>query len=241
MTEIKPIAMPGTHQSFLKYFNHFAHIKSLKILDVGAGHGAFTKKLYDMGFDISACDLFPEIFMFDKIECKKADITQKLPYPDNSFDLAIAIEVSEHIIDHELFFRELSRILKPEGQLFLSTPNILSLKSRIRFLFRGFNYSFGPLDMKNYDGLQHVTSLTLDQYNYIAVKNGFKKAKFEIDKKQNSSTWLFIFLFPFIWLNRKIKNASNFHNNTKLLLGRLLFLNFENNKTNADNHKARLY
>ncbi len=54
MTEIKPIAMPGTHQNFLKYFNNFSHDKSLKILDVGAGHGAFTKILYNMAFNISA-------------------------------------------------------------------------------------------------------------------------------------------------------------------------------------------
>jgi SAM-dependent methyltransferase len=228
MREIPPIAMPGTHTSFLKYFNDFSFDKKNKILDVGAGHGAFTKRLYDMNYDISACDLFPEIFRFDKIECKKADITKKLPYPDNFFDLVIAIEVSEHILDHELFFRELSRILKPSGQLLLSTPNILSLKSRIRFLFTGFYYSFNPLEMKNYDGLQHVASLTLDQYNYVAVKNGFNEAKYEIDKKQKSSMWLMAFLFPFIWLNNKRKKVSKIHSDSKLLLGRLLFLNFEN-------------
>lgn len=231
MSEIKPITMPGTHKNFLKYFKKFSYTKKNRILDVGAGHGAFTKTLFDMGYDVSACDLFPEIFMFDKIECKKTDVTKQFPYPDNSFDIAIAIEVSEHIIGHELFFRELSRILKPNGQLYLSTPNVLSLKSRIRYLFRGFNYSFGPLEMSNYDGLQHVSSLTLDQYNYVAIKSGFKKATFEIDKKQKSSTWIFFFLFPLMWLNSKIKNATNFHNHKKLLLGRLLFLQFENNKT----------
>ncbi len=233
MTEIKPIAIPGTHQNFLKYFMSFSPDKSLKILDVGAGHGAFAKRLYDMGFDISACDLFPENFMFDKIECKKADITRSLPYPDNSFDSVIAIEVSEHINNHESFFSELNRILKPDGQLIFSTPNILSLKSRLRFLFSGFYYSFGPLDMVNHDGLQHVASLTLDQYNYIAVKNGFKKARFDTDKRQSSSTWLFIFLFSFIRLFNKMQNVPDFHNHIKLLLGRLLFLNFENNRSDT--------
>ncbi|MBU1368944.1 MAG: class I SAM-dependent methyltransferase [Bacteroidetes bacterium] len=230
MEPIKPIAMPGTHQRFLKYFNSFNHSKSLKILDIGAGHGAFTKVLNEKGFDVSACDLFPEIFMYDSIPCKKADITKELPYPDNAFDLAIAIEVSEHIIDHEQFFNEINRILKPQGLLYLSTPNILSLKSRLRFLFNGFFYSFGQLDLNNNDGLQHVASLTLDQYNYVALRNGFRKACYEIDKKQKTSTWLLIFLFPFIWVNTKAKKSPIMHNTHKLLLGRLLFLSFQNRK-----------
>ncbi len=228
--EIKPIAMPGTHQSFLKYFNQLNLAKEHKILDMGAGHGAFTQKLYHMGYNVFACDLFPEIYEFDKVECKKADITQELPYPDDFFDVVIAIEVSEHIIDHEQFFKEINRILKPKGQLYLSTPNILSLKSRMRFLIGGFFYSFGKLNLTNYNGLQHVASLTLDQYNYVAYKNGFEEAKYEIDRKQNTSTWLLILLYPWIWRHNIKKRKSSFHNTQKLLLGRLLFLNYTSRK-----------
>jgi SAM-dependent methyltransferase len=228
MEEIKPIAMPGTHQSFLKYFKQQGVSKDLKILDLGAGHGAFTKKLFDLGHNVSACDLFPEIFKYDKIECKKVDITADFPYEENSFDIVIAVEVSEHILDHEVFFKEISRILKPSGELMLSTPNILSMKSRMRFLLRGFYYSFGPLDMENHDGLQHVSSMTLDQYNYTAMKHGFHPAEYDIDKKQSTSQWLLALIYPAIFLNTLLKKAPKKHNRTKLLLGRLLFLKFKN-------------
>lgn len=230
MKDIKPIAMPGTHESFLKYFQNKSIDKNLKVLDLGAGHGAFTQRLYNMGFDVSACDLFPEYFEFDKVKCDKVDITQSFLYADNTFDLILAIEVSEHILDHEVFFSEMSRILKPDGQIYVSTPNILSLKSRFHFLLRGFSYSFGQLDLNNYDGLQHVASLTLDQYNYVAVKNGFHTANFEIDRKQSTSKWLLVLLYPLIFINTKLKKTPTFHNQSKLLLGRLLFLNFKNNK-----------
>ncbi len=230
MKEIKPITMPGVHRSFLKYFNTFSYSTDLKILDLGAGHGALTQKLHEMGYNVSACDLFPENFEFSEVKCDKADITDKLPYPGDTFDIIIAVEVSEHIIDHEMFFSELSRILKPGGRLFLSTPNILSLKSRIRFLFRGFFYSFDPLEINNYDGLQHVASLTLDQYNYVAVKNGFTEADYEIDKRQGSSAGFLVLIYPFIWLNTVVRNSPGIHNKMKLLLGRLLFLNFRNKK-----------
>lgn len=230
MEEIKAITMPGIHQKFLSYFEKESIPKNAKILDVGAGHGAFSKRLHEKGYDVSACDLFPELFNFKQIECKKVDVTQAFPYADNSFDAAIAIEVSEHINDHEVFFKELSRILKPGSKLYLSTPNILSLKSRIRFLFNGFFYSFEPLEIKNYDGLQHISSLTLNQYDYIAIKHGFQKAAVATDKKQSSSKWLLVFLYPLLWLYNKLKGKSLIHNSRNLLLGRLLFLSFKNDK-----------
>jgi SAM-dependent methyltransferase len=230
MSEIKPITMPGTHQRFLEFFKSKAEPVSFKVLDLGAGHGAFSQKLYEMGYDVHACDLFPEIFEFDKIPCTRADITQSLPYPDNSFDLIIAIEVSEHITDHEVFFAEAGRILKPGGKLYITTPNILSMKSRIRFLFSGFFLAFNPLQLNNYDGLQHVASLTPDQYNYIAVRHLFHVADLEIDRKQSTSRWWLFFLYPLIWLYPRIKKLDRQHNHRKLLLGRLLFLTFRNNK-----------
>jgi len=230
MQDILPIAMPGTHQKFLEFFKKQSEPTHLKVLDMGTGHGAIAQKLFDMGYDVHACDLFPEIFQFDKIECKKVDITKTFPYPDNAFDIVVAVEVSEHILDHETFFAETSRILKPDGKLYITTPNILSMKSRMRFLFRGFVYSFNPLELRNYDGLQHVASLTLDQYNYIAVKHHFIPAKVVIDRKQSSSQWLLFFLFPALFIYQKIKKIDARHNQKKLLLGRLLFLTFENGK-----------
>ncbi|MEI6089339.1 MAG: class I SAM-dependent methyltransferase [bacterium] len=230
MKEIKAIAMPGTHQSFLKHFKSCSISSDKRILDLGAGHGAFTQKLHEMGYNVSACDLFPELFEFNEVECKKVDITQTFPYDDNSFDIVIAVEVSEHIVDHEMFFSELSRILVPGGTLYISTPNILSLKSRMQYLTRGFFYSFAPLEMSNNSGLQHVASLTLDQYNYVAIKNGFKSAEYAIDKRQNTSKVLLVLVYPIFWFNSKIRKIKSIHNEIELLLGRLLFLTFNNNK-----------
>jgi SAM-dependent methyltransferase len=227
MAEIKPITMPGTHERFLEFFKKQKEPVSLKVLDLGAGHGAFSQRLYNMGYNVEACDLFPEIFEFDKVKCTKVDITKPFPYDDHSFDLIIAIEVSEHVADHEIFFSECSRVLKHGGRLYITTPNILTLKSRIRFLFTGFFLAFNPLQLDNYDGLQHVASLTPDQYNYIAVKNGFGTAEINVDREQKTSRWWLIILFPLIWLYPRVKKISTQHNQRKLLLGRLLFLIFK--------------
>lgn len=217
--------MPGAHEKFLRFFQK--HVPpNMKVLDLGAGHGAFTKTLYEMGHEVHACDLFPEIFEFDPVECRKVDITSFFPYEDDFFDVIVAIEVSEHITDHQNFFRETNRILKPGGKLYISTPNILSIKSRVRFLKTGFFYTYIPLDMKNHDGLQHVSSLTLDQYNYIAVQNNYREAEVEIDKYQRSSIGLFVLLYPILFLFRANNKLNQLHNYRRLLFGRLLFLTF---------------
>ncbi len=225
--EIKPIAIPGIHERLWGHFQRITQgFDQPKVLEIGAGHGAFTKKLYDAGYDISACDLFPEIFYFDKIECKKADITQALPYEDNSFDIVMAIEVLEHVHDHEVLFREVNRILKKGGLFLASTPNILSLKSRVRFLFSGFYYSFKPLEHERNDGLQHLASLTIDQYRNLGIRYQFPRMDVSFDKRQSTSRYLG-FLVPFIWLYCKIKKIDRtVHNRWDYLTGRVLFLSF---------------
>ena len=225
-TEIKPITMPGVHARFLKFFSGRTEPAGLKILDVGAGEGALTQKLHAMGYDMQACDFSPEAFKFSELRCEGVDITGPFPYADGSFDLVIAVEVTEHILDHENFFSEINRILKPGGKLYISTPNILSMKSRFRFLFQGFPYGFKPLEMKKYDGMQHVASLSLDQYNYLAIKHGFREAEVGIDRLQSTSRWLRFLLLPAMLISRASKKYIPLHNRKDLLLGRLLFMVF---------------
>jgi SAM-dependent methyltransferase len=225
--DIKALTMPGVHSSFLKFFKGRAEPAGLKILDVGAGEGALTQKLHGMDYHMQACELFPENFRVPEVKCDRVDITQSFPYPDHAFDIVIAVEVTEHILDHERFFREIHRILKPGGRLYVSTPNILSMKSRIRFLFRGFPFAFNPLEMDNYNGLQHVASLSVDQYNYLALKHGFGQAEIDIDREQSTSRFLRLLFLPLILLSQRIKGYSKLHNQRKLLLGRLLFMVFQ--------------
>ena len=223
--EIKPIAMPGIHSAFLPFLDEvLARYEAPKLLDVGAGHGAMAQRLWQQGVQVTACDLLPEYFHFDQIPCDRVDLTQTFPYPDASFDIIMAVEVMEHIHDHVSFFRETFRMLKPGGVLLFSTPNILSLKSRMRFLWTGFYSAFGPLEHERQDGLQHVASLTKDQYVNLAVISGFEVHSISFDKRQRSSRWL-MFLWPIMWLVCKLKGRDfSVHNQYDLLTARVLFV-----------------
>jgi len=56
------------------------------------------------------------------------------PMPDNTYDLLIAGEIIEHLVDTDRFAEEARRILKPGGHLILSTPNLASWYNRFRLL-----------------------------------------------------------------------------------------------------------
>jgi SAM-dependent methyltransferase len=219
--------MPGIHERFYQFFRKYAaDFEKPKILEVGAGHGAFTQRLYQDGYEVFACDLYPELFYLNEVECKKADLTAELPYSSETFDIIVAVEVMEHIHDHQVIFSEARRILKKNGILLFSTPNILSLKSRMRFMFSGFFYAFKPLDHNNNDGLQHLSSLTVDQYINLGKTKGFIRFDFSIDKQQTTSR-LYLFMVPFMWLYCKMKKIDyRNHNRYDFLTGRILFASF---------------
>ena len=74
--------------------------------------------------------------------------TEKLPYSDASFHLVTCTEVLEHLEHYRETLREVFRVLRMDGTLVLTTPNILNLKSRVRFMIFGFYNLFGPLHFR---------------------------------------------------------------------------------------------
>jgi hypothetical protein len=91
----------------------------------------------------------------------------------------------------------------------------------------GFFYSFTPLSKSSNDGLQHISARTLDQYYYIAQKNGLMINKVTVDKYQKTSKCM-IWLWPTLYGFTKLKRIDfKIHNQIKLLLGRNMFISFE--------------
>jgi SAM-dependent methyltransferase len=50
-------------------------------------------------------------------------VGERLPFRDGSVDLAILIEVIEHLPEPELTLRQIARVLRPGGRLVMTTPN----------------------------------------------------------------------------------------------------------------------
>ncbi|HEX7165806.1 MAG TPA: methyltransferase domain-containing protein [Acidimicrobiales bacterium] len=90
-----------------------AHVAAVDLDDASLKDvGAMVAGLYDAG------DLSPET---SGAVCIKGSALD-LPFPDASFDRAIAAEVMEHIPDDEGAIRELARVVRPGGRVAITVP-----------------------------------------------------------------------------------------------------------------------
>jgi 2-polyprenyl-3-methyl-5-hydroxy-6-metoxy-1,4-benzoquinol methylase len=98
-----------------------------RVLDVGCGEGYFTAQLARakaavVGVDVSAEALRRARARHPQLELQAIDAGGSWPLPDASFDLVWAGEVIEHVADTAAWLSEVRRVLRPRGQLLLSTP-----------------------------------------------------------------------------------------------------------------------
>jgi len=115
--------------------------KHKKIIDVSCGYGDILKDLHEIGYtNLHGTNHSDYPALPDEIElAPNTDLLKGLPFEDRSFDVVICSEVIEHVCNHVAAIKELSRILKPGGYLFLSTPNMMRIRSRLSFLLSGFH------------------------------------------------------------------------------------------------------
>lgn len=95
-------------------------------LEVGAGTGEISKALLEKGHNVVATDISSK--MVKEIQRKLGIKTyvcdaEKLPFPDSSFDTIVAAEVIYYLDHPEKFVTEAHRVLKPGGQLLISSAN----------------------------------------------------------------------------------------------------------------------
>jgi SAM-dependent methyltransferase len=103
-----------------------------RVLDAGCGEGVLVEE-YASRLRIEGLD--PN---YSSARVRDGSVTA-LPYESGSFDRALCLDVLEHLAfdDQATALRELTRVIRPGGELLLSVPNLAHLQSRVHFLLRG--------------------------------------------------------------------------------------------------------
>ena len=97
--------------------------------------------------------------------------TDRFPYDDNSFDYVLICEVIEHMTKDPIHvLQEIHRVLKPQGTVVLTTPNV-ARESNIKKLERGENI-YDPYSRYGIYG-RHNREYTVNELDEIFSKTGF--------------------------------------------------------------------
>jgi SAM-dependent methyltransferase len=173
-----------------------------QVLDAPCGAGALCQALTQAGFEVWGADVDPGCGarLFLKERFLPADFNTHLPCADSSMEAVFCVEGIEHLENRYAFLREAFRILRPGGTLVLTTPNIVSLRSRVRFLGSGFFHKDPrPLNESARHPLHHIGLSTFPDLRYGLHTSGFVLTKVACTHTKLVS-YLYAFLAPWIWL-----------------------------------------
>jgi len=146
-----PVSMAGvrTHEVVLDLFHRYVPDPA-KVADLAAGEGAFSLLIKKLGHEVHAIDASSDNWKVADIPLEKRDLdsefSSSIVAKSGKFDVVAAIEIVEHLENPFRFIRECAGLLKPGGLLFLTTPNVEAVNSRLIFLYSGRLNSFGAYE-----------------------------------------------------------------------------------------------
>jgi SAM-dependent methyltransferase len=198
------MSTPNIYAAILKMVRaEFKPEAAFTHLDIGAGEGELiaTLKARFPNAKIQACDYHIERFPYQDVPIRRVDLNcDALPFDEASFDLVTCSEVVEHLENYHQLLRAAGRVLKPGGLLILTTPNVLNMQSRLRYLISGFPVLFRPIPLVSeevYSGDSHITPITFFYLAHSLFRAGFGRLQLGLDKTQKTSLFLLALFWPF--------------------------------------------
>jgi SAM-dependent methyltransferase len=141
-------------------FIRLLHVRATDhVLDVGCGSGGPALFLArEVGCRVTGVDinetgvrtgraLAREASAQDRVEFRHADVRQPLPFPDQTFDAIVCLDVMCHLPDRGRLFAEWLRVLRPGGRALVTDPVVVTgLVSREEFATRSSTgyFEFAP-------------------------------------------------------------------------------------------------
>ncbi len=116
----------------LQYVAQRVTLRGARVLDIGCGGGLLSEALAKEGADVTAIDLAPELLKVARLHSLESGVTvdyrvqaaeDLAAEQPGSFDVVTCMEMLEHVPDPGAIIAACHRLLKPGGQLFLSTVN----------------------------------------------------------------------------------------------------------------------
>ncbi|MEI9920745.1 MAG: class I SAM-dependent methyltransferase [Bacteroidota bacterium] len=250
--------VPHTRENALIFFRAYLKendVKGKKVIDLSAGSGYIVNEFYKAGAEVELYDLFPEQNTYCPVTCKKIDLQKEFSGIGKA-DIVLLGETIEHLPNQYLFFTEVSKMLKPNGVLILTTPNSSSLRSRFsQFLMESEHYStpapnetdaFTKWSGTNEGYFSKLFISGILRLRTLAAINGLKIKKVH-SSKGSSTSWLLMIFYPVLYyfsaknrrkqVKRDPANKSiyeeifNLNTSTNILTSKHLIVEWESSST----------
>ncbi|HEX9663639.1 MAG TPA: methyltransferase domain-containing protein [Candidatus Binatia bacterium] len=174
-----------------------------KLLDLSCGHGHSARMLAATGASVVATEYGSLGHLGAGILCVGGvDLNGALPFKCGCFDGVNLTEVIEHIENQAQLIREIARVLKLGGVVAISTPNVLNVHSRLRFLFTGFlrgrvrpaHYSHPPGQAPN------IYLLHFYELYYLFFHSGLEVQQLCKTRIKFAPVFFTILFYPLMWI-----------------------------------------
>jgi ubiquinone/menaquinone biosynthesis C-methylase UbiE len=105
------------------------YVKNKKVLDIASGEGYGSNLLSEEASYVFGVDIDTETIEKAKLKYRKSNLsfqqgtTSSIPLEDNTVDVVVSFETIEHHDEHDEMMSEITRVLKPEGIVIISTPD----------------------------------------------------------------------------------------------------------------------
>jgi SAM-dependent methyltransferase len=141
-----------------------------KILDLGCSSGLLAEKLQEMGHYVAGVDVSQHEHVHERMGMfVKADLNQGIPPEVGSqFDVVLAADVIEHLVDPAKFLNEVKSVLSPDGVAIFCVPNVAHWYPRFRMTFGLFDY-----DQRGILDQTHLRFFTRRSANRLVKRQGY--------------------------------------------------------------------
>ncbi|MDI6903797.1 MAG: class I SAM-dependent methyltransferase [Methanocellales archaeon] len=150
--------------------------ESCSVLDLGCGSGILgeflNKRNKYVGLDINKNYL--KNLHFKGIE-GILGVVEHLPFADKVFDVVICAEVLEHVFNPKIVLENIHKILKRNGKVIVSVPNVAYWDYRKELLFGRF-----PENKSEVYPPEHIRFFTKDDIMQLMANSGFRCIKVDI-------------------------------------------------------------
>jgi SAM-dependent methyltransferase len=201
-------AGPKIHDAVVARVRALELPRGAAVLDIPCGAGEVAIGLAKQGYTVHAGDLGSELIA-EAAACvgdrfRVVDMNGTLPWPDSSFDLIVSVEGVEHLENVFAFFREAYRVCRPGGLFLITTPNVASLRSRIRYFGSSFfTQDPRPLNESARHPLHHIGLRTFSEWRYMLHVCGFQLTVVSHTHIKPVS-YLYAIFAPWTWLYTRL-------------------------------------